>query len=241
MAVPTDHIIAVSQSVKDFIVKYEFIPKNHITVIYHGIVFDRYKTDDENVQQRLHNLGINTNTFVIGIVGRLTEQKGHRYLFDAVSLVKEYIKPFRLLIFGVGELKQQLQQYRDNLGLTDAIIFMGYEKHLAPYYRIMDVLCLPSIYEGLGLVLVEAMICGTIVVGSAVHGIKEIIDDNKNGFLVPPRDSQALAEILCRISQKKYGKKIHDNAHNKAKQFDFRKNMKKIEACYINIMASSLR
>jgi glycosyltransferase involved in cell wall biosynthesis len=105
----------------------------------------------------------------------------------------------------------------------------------------MDVLCLPSIYEGLGLVLVEAMLCGTLVVGSAVHGIKEIIDNNENGFLVPPRDSQALAKILLRISQKKYSKEIQDNAYNKAQLFDFRKNVRKIEACYINIMASNLR
>jgi glycosyltransferase involved in cell wall biosynthesis len=234
LSLPANHIIAVSESVKTFISRFEYIPSRKINVIYHGINIDRFSKSTD-IQTTRSKLNINKRDFVIGIAGRITEQKGHRYLLEAMSMLNSKYKNVKLLIIGVGELLGEMKRIAYELGIAENVIFMGFREDLAELYSIMDVFCLPSVYEGLGLVLVEAMFCGTIVIGSSIHGITEIINDGINGFLVPPADSNALANTLIRVYKNDFDRKeMIGHGKKTALRFDFRKNLKKIEDLYLN-------
>lgn len=236
LSMPAACIIAVSQSVKQFISKYEHISPQRIKVIYHGVDVNRFRPAADNARTR-RSIGLKPNDFVVGIVGRITEQKGHKYLFDAIAELRKKISNIRLLVVGVGELEQELGEYSSKLGLQKSIMFLGYRKDTPRLYSAMDVLCLPSVYEGLGLVLVEAMLCNTITVATNVDGITEIIKDGINGFLVPPADSKALAKILIKIFKHEYKTEMLAEGRKTAMCFDYRNNLKKIESEYLNATA----
>jgi len=234
LSLPATRIIAVSQSVKEFVTKYEFIPPHRITVIYHGVDTGRF-TEKANVSHLRKEFNIKTTDFVIGIVGRITAQKGHEYLFHAVNYLKTKIPNIKVLVIGTGELKQELLYLCHTLNLTKFITFLGYRQDMPELYRLLNVLCLPSIYEGLGLVLVEAMLSGTVVVGADIHGIKEIIEDGVNGFLIQPGNSHSISTTLYRIFKSEYDKKLLIRAKETAKRFDYRRNLKTIEREYLRV------
>lgn len=231
LSLPATCIIAVSKSVKNFISKYEHIHPSRIKVIYHGVDISRF-TKTMRPDSLRSQMGIRKNDFVIGIVGRITEQKGHEYLFKAVSILKNSIPDIVVLVIGTGDLQPRLMNMCRDLNIMKHVKFLGHRKDIPELYKIMNVLCLPSIYEGLGLVLVEAMLSGTIVIGADVDGIKEIIEDNINGFLIPPRDSQSLSNILYLIFTLQYDRKLQLRAKEIIKKFDYRKNLKNIELEY---------
>lgn len=235
---PASCVIAVSRSVQKFISRYEFIPSKRITVIYHGVDVSRFRRHRTAAKQRAE-LNIKRNDFVIGIVGRLTRQKGHKYLLEAVSILARKTKEVRLLVIGTGELEQELRQYSRTLGIEKYVDFLGYRGDVAELYSLMNVLCLPSIFEGLGLALVEAMMCGIPVIGARVDGITEIIEDGVNGYLFPPRDSAALVDILFKIYKSGPDKKMIEHAESSALRFDFRKNLKNIEREYLKALATN--
>jgi glycosyltransferase involved in cell wall biosynthesis len=234
LALPASRIIAVSGSVKQFISHHEFIPSSRIMVIYHGVDVSRFKAK-RNLKKLRTELSLQRKNFVIGIVGRITKQKGHKYLLEAAHSLREKIPDMHILIIGSGELENMFRQYCHDLEIEGIVTFLGYRSDMANLYSLMDVLCLPSIFEGLGLVLVEAMLCNTLTIGAEVDGIKEIIVDGHNGFLFPPRDSNALAELLYKIYKVGYKKEIIARARRTALRFDYRKNLREIENEYLRV------
>lgn len=235
LSLPASQIIAVSKSVKKFISRYEFIPPQKIKVIYHGVDISRF-TKTTSIGNLRKKFQIKKTDFVIGIVGRITAQKGHIYLLQAVAKLKSNIPNIKLLVIGTGELQQELSNSCRILNIENQVKFLGFRQNMPELYRIMDILCLPSIYEGLGLVLVEAMLCNTITIGANIHGITEIIEDGVNGFLVPPRDVSALVHVIHKIHKLDYDHSIIKRAKQSALEFDYRKNLKKIEHEYLTIV-----
>lgn len=233
LSFPSASIIAVSNSVKKFISTYEHINPSRIKVIYHGVDTTRFTKAIKPDKLRT-KLGIRKNDFVVGIVGRITKQKGHEYLIKAVSALKNSIPSVVILVIGTGELQPSLMNLCQKLNIMKHVKFLGHRKDVPELYRIMNVLCLPSIYEGLGLVLVEAMLSGTIAVGADVDGIREIIEDGITGFLIPPRDSQSMSNILYQIFMSQYDKKMLIRAKETAKKFNYRKNLRNIELEYLH-------
>lgn len=158
------------------------------------------------------------NKKIILFVGRLNEQKGIDYLIKAMKRVNAKISNSRLLIIGEGRYKKELQKIADDLH-ADNIEFLGgmNQKDLADYYNLADVFVLPSVTsrigtEGQGLVLLEAMACGTPVIGTETGGIKFMIRDNDNGLLVKERNEDELGTaILKMLSDGKLRKKLSKN------------------------------
>ena len=139
-------------------------------------------------------------------VGRLIDLKGTSFLIGAMPAVLAKVPDARLLVAGAGPNRDALIRQSCTLGLQDHVEFLGMvpPAELISYYPSADVFVLPSINhdgmtEGLGVVLLEAMASGCPVIGSNVGGIPDIIEDGKNGFLVPERDSAALAEKIVTL------------------------------------------
>jgi glycosyltransferase involved in cell wall biosynthesis len=136
---------------------------------------------------------------VIGFVGRLADQKGCEFLMRAAPRVLLTHPSARFVVVGDGPERGRLETLVHQLGIASSVEFTGYDPAPARRMRSMTVLAVPSIYEPLGMVALEAMACGLPVVGSAVGGIPEAVEDGRTGLLVPPRDSDAIARALDRL------------------------------------------
>ena len=140
---------------------------------------------------------------VIGIVGRLAEQKGHSILLDAMTQIVKEIPDIRLIVIGDGPEKQKLIQKSSNLKLEQHILWLGAlpQNKVFECYSIMDLFVMPSLYEGFGLTAAEAMAAGVPVVGTKIEGLSEVVEDDVSGILVPAGDSVAISKAILNLLQ----------------------------------------
>ena len=136
---------------------------------------------------------------VIGAVARLVPVKGLQYLIDAAPEILRRCPDARFLLVGDGEMRPALEAQADALGLSDRIVFTGFREDIPALIAGMDVFVLPSINEGMGRVLVMAMVLGKPIVATRVGGVAELLGDGEAGLLVPPRDPAALAEATTTL------------------------------------------
>lgn len=177
--------------------------------------------------------GVDTEFFVpstrrediILFVGSLIERKGVRYLLEAFESVRRLLPSFKLAIVGDGPLLPEHQRWVESRGLQDRVLFLGQLPHsdVRNWMQIAKLLVLPSTEEGLGVVLLESLACGTPVLASSVDGIVDIVDSNV-GALVEPRSSQQLAErMLALLSDQDRWLELSVNARARAEEFDHRR------------------
>jgi glycosyltransferase involved in cell wall biosynthesis len=145
--------------------------------------------------------GLPRGAKVIGIVGRLIQLKGHLTLLRAMKHVRRVVPDAFLLIIGAGPDEADFRREAERLGLNDHILWKGpVEPELLPrHYHRMDVVAMPSRWEGFGLAAAEAMAAGKPVVGTNVPGLREVVHDGVTGFLVPVDDPEALAQRLAHL------------------------------------------
>ena len=136
---------------------------------------------------------------VVGCVAVLEERKGHRFLLEALALLKARGVKLRCLLAGEGPERQSLERMTLRLGLEHAVQFSGFIADTAAFLNSIDVFVLPSLHEGLGVAALEAMAAGKPVVASRVGGLSESIAHGITGLLTPPRDAEALSEAIARL------------------------------------------
>jgi glycosyltransferase involved in cell wall biosynthesis len=132
------------------------------------------------------------------VIARLTEQKGHRFLFDALAATPALAQT-HLLVVGGGDLDHDLRRSAGALGLDGRVHFLGPRRDLGDLLGAIDLFVLPSLWEGLPLSLVLAMGAGVPPVATAVAGIPEVVEDGRTGLLVPAGDAAALGAALARL------------------------------------------
>ncbi|MBT6048620.1 MAG: glycosyltransferase, partial [Candidatus Scalindua sp.] len=141
-------------------------------------------------------MGFSNSVPVIGAIGRLVWQKGFEYFIEAIpGLLKEF-KEARLLIVGEGELEEELKLKSKRLGLEDKLTFTGFRSDIKEILTSIDIFILPSLLEGLPMILLEAMAMEKPIVATDIDGIREVLADGEAGLLVPPRDTEALSEAI---------------------------------------------
>jgi len=193
-----DRVIAVSEAARTFLIEGKGYPAAKITVVANGRDLSIYQPGSwrEAVRQEL---GLNSTTPVVGMVGRLDAQKGHTYLLEAWPAVRREIPDARLLLVGDGGLRTPLEQRVRELGLTDSVIFAGFRTDVPRLLDAMDVMVLPSLYEGMPLTAIEGSAMARPVVATAVDGTPEVVRDGVTGRLVPPADPIALTRALLEL------------------------------------------
>ena len=147
------------------------------------------------------NLGLSVNDFVIGTVARIVPIKGHEYLIRSASDVIKEIPRAKFLIVGDGPLRKEMEKLAVLLGLAGQVIFLGVRKDVPELLSIMDLFVLPSLNEGMGMSLVEAMAMGLPVIATRVGGVPEVVTGGKTGILVPARDATAIAKAIVRLAR----------------------------------------
>jgi glycosyltransferase involved in cell wall biosynthesis len=168
------------------------------SVIHNGIDPVQFRPAADKAAARAA-VGIYSAGPVLGSVGSLCQEKGHRYLIQAFARLRNCIPDACLLLVGSGPDAARLGSLACECGCADAIHFFGESAEIAQCLQAMDVFVLPSLAEGFGLALAEAMACGVPVVASAVGGVPELVTDGVSGLLVPPADPEALAGSIGRI------------------------------------------
>jgi len=141
-------------------------------------------------------LGLPEGAFVVGAVGRLSVEKGHRYLIDAAPMLVPQIPALRFVLLGEGRERPELEKQVVRLGMRERVVFAGFQTDVRPWIQACDVIANPSLTEGMPNAVLEAMALGTPVVATAVGGVPEMIQDQVSGLLVPPGDPAALASAI---------------------------------------------
>jgi len=155
----------------------------------------------EREGQRIRQeLGIGPGAFLVGNVGRLALQKGQRHLIGAMPLLLERVPHARAIIAGGGDLEDYLRALASEIGVAEQVHVLGPRKDVPALMHAIDVFVMPSIWEGFGLVLLEAMAAGRPIVASRVATIPEVVADRETGLLVPAGDPLALAEALAELA-----------------------------------------
>jgi glycosyltransferase involved in cell wall biosynthesis len=195
----TDAVVASAGSVRDFYVDQIGADPDKVVVIYNAVDWSQLQTTMNRDEMRTE-LGVPLDVPVAGIIARLTEQKAHRVLFDAMVSRPE-LGRLHLIAVGDGELRQELKGRVEQLGLTNRVHFVGARRDLGNILGAIDMFVMPSLWEGLPLSLVLAMGAGLPVIASNVAGIPEVIQHNVSGLLVDPGDVPQLATAMSRVLQ----------------------------------------
>lgn len=216
----TNHYIAISQVVKDHLVNTVGIQAKKITTIYYGIPPKPTKGKNE-INALKQQYCIDQEGFIVGFIGRLEPQKNLAVLINAVGGLDNIC----CIIIGAGSEEHTLKRIVENAGFTN-IRFLGHIPDASNLMTIFDIFCLPSIWEGLGLVLLEAMFQKIPIVGSTAGAIPEILGGGKFGFLFNPNNEKALRQIVIKASKnKQLLNTLADKAFDHAQFFFTTENM----------------
>lgn len=187
-------------------------------------VFFPISADEKNKIKR--EFGFLKDDIIFVYAARFAKDKNHKFLIDVIKDNRDLFKNVKFLFAGKEDLENELKLYVEKNKLEQIIKFVGYREDIDKLYKISDFGISPSIREGLGLNLIEAMLCGLPVIATEQRGHKEIISDGKDGFLFPINDKFALISILKKILLKDFDyKKFSLNAIDKAKKFEINNTM----------------
>jgi len=137
---------------------------------------------------------------VIGAVGRFSEEKGHRYLLEAMAELRSRLPGARLVMVGYGALEGDLRSRAAGLGIEGRVTFTG-ERDSAELLGAFDLFVQPSLYESQGLAILEAMAAGLPVIATEVGGVRDAVRNGETGLLVPSADPRSLAEAIVRLAE----------------------------------------
>jgi glycosyltransferase involved in cell wall biosynthesis len=182
------------------------LPPGDVRVIVNGVDVDKIDRRVAGAGDKRAELGLRAGDFVIGTAGRLVEQKAQKDLIAALPIVLRDVPAARVVIAGVGPLEQELRAQAAALGLADRVRLVGVRSDVVEVMSVFDVFAFPSIYEGLGVVLLEAAVAGAPIVATRVRGVTDVVDD-ATALLVPPRDPVALAAAIVRVARDREGAK----------------------------------
>lgn len=189
--------IAISESVRQFMIHIELAPPAKVQTIHYGYDLTGAGRGDPAARDRLRaELGMPPEALVAGSVCRLIEQKGLPHAIRAFKTIIEHHPHAHYIIVGDGPLREPLIALVNDLGLGGRVHLIGWRSDAAALMSAFDVFVMPSLWEGFGLVMLEAMAACLPIVASRVSALPEIAVAGETGYLVPPGDSGALAERI---------------------------------------------
>lgn len=234
-----DRIVAVSEETRHNLMRYEKINGNKICVINNGIDAKKYdiKIDE---RQKIKELNLDKFNHIVGLGVRLTKQKGITYLIKAAPLVLQKFPNTAFIIAGDGQLLDTLKNETKELGVSSNFFFLGPRLDLPEILQILDIYVLPSEWEGLPLVILEAMAARRPIVATNVGGNSTAITDGECGYLVPPMDHTLLADNICKLLADKgkrtlFAKNAHDRFYA---EFEVSHMVRKYEKLYAEVLLS---
>jgi glycosyltransferase involved in cell wall biosynthesis len=191
-----DCFICASDAIRQLLLADGVEPERAVTV-HEGIDLGRV---DAAPRINLHEeLWLPHHAPLVGNVAALVPHKGQRHLVESAALVVREVPDARFVIAGEGELRPGLERQIKDRRLEKHVLLAGFRPDVLSLHKAFDVFAMSSVTEGLGTSLLDAMACAKPIVATAVGGIPEVVVDGENGFLVPPRDAEAMAGAIVRL------------------------------------------
>lgn len=232
-------VVGVSEHTTENLRRYEKIPRRKLRTIINGIEGGKYSARGERAAVRAA-LGIAPDAPVIGFASRLAEQKGIPYLLDASVGLAARFPGLQVLIAGDGELDDELRARASAMNLDGTVRFLGVRRDVAALLQAFDVFVLPSLWEGLPMVILEAMAAGCPIVATSVGGVPGALQHDESAWLVPPQDVRALEDGIATVLSDPARRERYRN--NARRAFDERYSAERMareyERLYLGLSAS---
>ena len=236
MALITDRMIALTEGERNDYITFSVSRPDRILTIHSGVDIDRYMSARVNMEEKKKSLEISTKGPVVGTVGWLLSIKGPMYLLKAMEVIWQTNPEIQLVYVGKGELEQEVRAEASRMGVSEKVSFLGWRDDIPEIMQVLDIFVLPSLNEGMGRVLVEAMAMGKPIVASKVGGIPDLVKDGYNGFLVNPGDAKGLSFAIRKLL---LGRKMRDEMGSRGramvKDFSVEKMIEKIDTLYFSL------
>ncbi|MEK7484300.1 MAG: glycosyltransferase [Planctomycetota bacterium] len=235
--------VGVSPAVTSFMKEKTWIPERKFRTILNGIDLKPFQEASKQKYSKKEILGVSEEqAWILGSVGRLTLQKGYLFLIEVYEQFrKQCPEPNYLVIIGEGEERHTLEEKIRELHLEPYVFLLGYRQDIPACLRCFDLFVMPSLYEGFGLVAVEAMASGVPVLANAVDSLKDLIEEGKTGFLVTPQDSQKWTDKLMTLFVRRdHLTQIIETAKTGAQQFREDRMVEEYKLLYSDMLASKI-
>jgi len=216
------------------------LPGEKVVTARNAIDAEALASQDAQIGPHLRQqLGIGPDQPLIAVVARLITGKGHRYFLEAARRVLQTWPEARFLVVGEGHLQGKLESLSIALGIQHAVSFLGFRQDAAALMKASDLIVLPSLEEGLPVVLLEALALARPVVATAVGGVPGVVRHQETGLLVPPKDQKQLAEaMLYLLRNPEMGQKLAENGRRLvSQQFNVKTTAHKIAQVYREVLS----
>lgn len=230
-------IIVGSEDIKRDVMKNDWVASSKITVIDNCVDLDVIKSKVSREEMR-EQLSIPEGAVVLGTIGRLEEQKGHRFLIQALKLLCESEIQFFLVLVGEGKKRDELERLVEELSLQERVMFLGTRTDIGDLLMAMDIFIMPSLWEGLSLSMLTAMAAEKPVIATNVGGVKKVLGDDEYGLVIESGKPEAIVYAIEKILNDKHAVK---NKLVKAKalvyeRYSAQSMVKSLEQIYSSMM-----
>ncbi len=234
----TEVAVAVSNAVKEFLINGRSVPKEKIQVIWNGINLEAYRRPNLQSAAPFRARFATREQKLIGMVGRLRAEKGNRYFIQAAQEILRQMPNARFVLVGEGEERPELERLARESGLQNHLHFAGFVNDVQAALHACDVVVIPSLREGFGLILAEAMAAGKAIIATRVGGMMEMAQHEKHLLFVPPANSAAIAQAALRLLRdQKLAERLANAARAHSENFGIEKNVAALEALYSTLAA----
>jgi glycosyltransferase involved in cell wall biosynthesis len=232
-----DRMVALTEGERNDYIAFSVSKLDKMVTVHSGVDIDLYTTTRVNIHEKKRSLGLQAEGLIVGAIGWLLPIKGPMHLLKAMKGVWESNPDTQLVFVGKGDLEEELKAETLRMGASGRVIFLGGRYDIPEIMQILDILVLPSLNEGMGRVLVEAMAAGRPVVASSVGGIPDLVRHGQNGFLVGPGDVNGLSLAIKKLlidnkMRDEMGRRGRAMAHD----FSVEKMLEKIDALYSSLL-----
>ena len=198
LALITTRLITLSEELKRELIDMGIGKEDKFEVIPLGLELEPFLDAERHKGRFKNELGLSAETAVIGIVGRLVPVKRHKLFLDMAKMIDSQAD-IKFVIVGDGELRKELEDYAEKLGIADEVIFTGFRRDLPEIYAGLDIVVLTSKNEGTPVSIIEAMAAARPVVATNVGGVPSLVKDGVTGLLVKPGDTDSLSDAVARL------------------------------------------
>ena len=239
----TDRIVTLTERGALEHVQYRIAGREKFVTIPSGIRVAEFRSAGEDPRVKRKELGLPLDGLLVGTVGRLVPIKGHAWLIRAIPRVLEEFPHVCVVFIGDGPLADELRQLAHEVGVERSVVFLGTRQDVPACLAALDLFVFPSLNEGMGRALLEAMAVGVPVVATGVGGIPDVVVNGESGVLVPPKDSAALADAIRAMLRDPGRRRAYGEAAKRRvdDRFDVEAMVGKIERLYDEVWETKHR
>ncbi|HEY6084358.1 MAG TPA: glycosyltransferase family 4 protein [Nitrospira sp.] len=235
----TTRFFAVSEANRRQGIEWKLFQSDRCGVIRSGVDLDALRRTSVDRLAKRRELGLDPLRSVIGMVAPLKPQKAPLDFVKMAAKVRQANTSVQFILVGDGELRSEVEQESQRLGLNSAFHLLGWRRDVAEILRCLDVFVLTSRWEGLPRVYLEALATGVPIVGTRVDGAEEVVKDGQNGFLLNPGDVDGLAAKVCEFLAR--GPVAWSRDTDLGKEFDIKEMVRRQEEEYERLIDSVSR